>query len=52
MAECKYMNQVEKWGIFEVEMPGKSDGNPFTDYDITGTFSSKNETKTVDGFYD
>ena len=52
MADCKYMNQVEKWGIFEVEMQGKCDGNPFVDYDITGTFSCKHETKTVDGFYD
>lgn len=52
MADLKYMDQVEKWGVFEAEMPGKSDGNPFTDYTITGTFTSRNETKTVDGFYD
>ena len=52
MTEFKYSSQVEKWGIFEVSMPGKSEGNPFTDYEITGTFTSKNESKTVDGFYD
>ena len=52
MSEFTYLKSVEKWGIFEAEMPGKSDGNPFMDYAITGTFKSKNETKTVDGFYD
>ena len=52
MSTCKYNDKVEKWGVFEVEMPGKSDGNPFTDYTISGTFCGKEETKTVDGFYD
>lgn len=49
---CNYTDSVEKWGIFEAEMPGKSDGNPFTDYTIRGTFTNNAETKTVDGFYD
>ena len=52
MSTYKYPVSVEKWDVFEVEMPGKSTGNPFTDYTIQGTFSSKSETKTVDGFYD
>ena len=52
MSTCKYTESVEKWGTFEVEMPGRSAGNPFTDYDIRGTFKGKEETKTVDGFYD
>ena len=52
MSTCKYPVSVEKWDVFEVEMPGKSAGNPFTDYTIQGTFSSKSEAKTVDGFYD
>ena len=52
MSEFTYTSAVEKWGIFEVSMPGKSEGNPFTDYEITGTFTSKNEMKTVDGFPD
>lgn len=52
MNTCKYKNSVEKWDVFEVEMPGKADGNPFTDYTIQGTFSGRSETKTVDGFYD
>lgn len=49
---CKYNETVEKWGIFEAEIPGRTDGNPFTDYTIQGTFLGKEEIKTVDGFYD
>ena len=52
MSTCKYTESVEKWGTFEAEMPGKHEGNPFTDYAIQGTFKGKEETKTVDGFYD
>ena len=33
-------------------MSGRHEGNPFTDYTIQGTFKGKEETKTVDGFYD
>ena len=52
MSTCKYQNQVEKWDVFEVEVFGKKEGNPFADYTIEGVFSGKEETKTVDGFYD
>lgn len=46
------MQTVEKWGVFEVSAEGKTAGNPFTDYTITGTFRGKNEVVTADGFYD
>lgn len=52
MSLCKYNESVEKWDVFEVEISGKMEGNPFTDYKIWGTFYGKEETKTVDGFYD
>ena len=48
----KYQKTVEKWCVFEAEFSGKREGNPFTDYTISGNFSGKEETKTVDGFYD
>ena len=41
MSTCKYTESVEKWGTFEAEMPGKHEGNPFTDYAIQGTFKGK-----------
>lgn len=47
-----YPKQVERWGVFEIALPGRADGNPFTDYEIHGTFTGKNESKTVSGFYD
>ncbi|MGN0164248.1 MAG: DUF5060 domain-containing protein, partial [Candidatus Ornithomonoglobus sp.] len=43
---------IRKWDMAEFEFHGFSDGNPFTDYEITGEFSCENETKTVQGFYD
>ena len=46
------MRQIEKWGLFEVSVDGKSDGNPFLDYSIAGTFQSADETVKVNGFYD
>ena len=44
--------QIEKWKVFEISCEGRSEGNPFTDYTITGTFSCPQEEITVDGFYD
>ncbi len=46
------MNSVEKWGTFEAAFHGKSDGNPYVDYEIKGEFTGANEQKCVDGFYD
>lgn len=43
---------IEKWCIFEKSFKGRSDGNPFCDYNIVAEFKSKYEQITVDGFYD
>ena len=43
---------VERWGMFELACPGRTDGNPFTDYSIQGVFTGEKETVTVSGFYD
>lgn len=43
---------TERWGIFERSFTGKTDGNPFADYNITAHFKNENESITVDGFYD
>ena len=43
---------VEKWGVFELSLPGKTDGNPFTDYEIRGRFEGRHEDVMVSGFYD
>ena len=46
------MRQAEKWGVFEIALSGRSEGNPFLDYAVEGTFSGAGETVRVDGFYD
>ena len=46
------MQIVEKWGMFEIAVPGKAEGDPFTDYTVRAVFTGRNETVTVDGFYD
>lgn len=38
--------------MLEISLEGKTEGNPFTDYGIQGTFTGKQERVTVDGFYD
>ena len=43
---------VERWGILELTLTGKTDGNPFTDCSIRGRFSGDREDVTVSGFYD
>ena len=43
---------VERWGVMEITLPGKTEGNPFTDYSIQGRFNGEKESKTVSGFYD
>lgn len=43
---------VEQWGIYQVELTGPSDGNPFTDVELQAVFRYRNRTVEVDGFYD
>lgn len=43
---------MKKYDLFEVSLKGKTDGNPFTDYEIYGEFQTDGKTKTVSGFYD
>ena len=43
---------VERWGLLELSLPGRTGGNPFTDYEIRGRFTGEKEDVTVSGFYD
>lgn len=51
MKPIQVTQSLERWDVFEISCTGTTDGNPFTQAIIQGTFISKNETKVVDGFY-
>ena len=45
--------RIEQWGMFEVELPGPTDGNPFRRRRAHGARSNTTATsRTVTGFYD
>lgn len=52
MGMCVYDNEVERWGLFQVRLTGKREGNPFADYSITAEFTGEKERKQIFGFYD
>ncbi|HEY0956696.1 MAG TPA: DUF5060 domain-containing protein [Roseateles sp.] len=53
LALCSAAAQaVEQWGVFEVELKGPADGNPFIDVQLSARFSDGTQTVEVDGFYD
>jgi hypothetical protein len=43
---------VEKWGVFELELKGPADGNPFVDVRLSAVFTNGAATREVAGFYD
>lgn len=46
------MTTVERYGLFEVRVKGTSEGNPFLERSLRGTFRGEGENVSVDGFYD
>lgn len=43
---------IEQWDIFELELHGSAEGNPFLDVELSAQFTHKHRTVEVDGFYD
>ena len=43
---------VEQWGVYEAELSGPSEGNPFVDVELTAGFRHRNRVVEVDSFYD
>ena len=52
MSDQVKTQSVERWGIFELTLPGPSEGNPFLDVQIGAQFARSHRTIDVDGFYD
>ncbi len=46
------MQTSEQWGVYEIELTGPANGNPFLDVKIRGVFSIGHRSVEVDGFYD
>lgn len=45
-------SQVEKWGVYELALPGPSEGNPFTEVTFGARFRYQHREVLADGFYD
>lgn len=50
--QMQYKKRVPRWGVQEIVVTGRTEGNPFTDYEISAIFSNESEQKRVNGFYD
>jgi len=48
---CKDI-QVEKWDIFELDLKGPQEGNPYLDIKLSAVFLKGNREVKMDGFYD
>lgn len=43
---------VEKWDVFELELKGPAEGNPFVEVRVSAVFTDGTRTHEVAGFYD
>lgn len=52
MTVKKIDEQIERWGMFELELTGLEVGNPYQDVQVQAIFRFQQRTVKVDGFYD
>jgi len=45
-------DSAERWGVYEVTLPGPRAGNPFIDVQLRAQFQYRDRVVDVDGFYD
>jgi len=50
--EPKEIQEVQRWDIFELDLQGPIEGNPYTDYAFEAKFTNGSHTVSVPGFYD
>lgn len=50
--ESERSHSIEQWGVFEVSLPGPTNGNPFTDVPFGARFTFEHRTVEAAGFYD
>ncbi len=46
------MQEVSKWGVWEISVQGPKEGNPFAEQWVRLSVRGQNECREVDGFYD
>lgn len=52
MGKPEVLDEVERWGTWELSLDGPTDGNPFLDVQLNARFEHKHRAVEVDGFYD
>src|SRR5262245_49515912 len=52
MEDAHSVVAIEQWGLFELELQGSSDGNPYVDIDLKAGFFQGPRSIRVTGFYD
>jgi hypothetical protein len=50
--EVKKEHATEQWSVFEVALPGPSDGNPYMEITVNAVFKNGETVVNVPGFYD
>ncbi|MEM8889636.1 MAG: DUF5060 domain-containing protein, partial [Bacteroidota bacterium] len=50
--QVEALEKVEKWEVFEIELKGPSEGNPFWDVELHAEFIQGSDKLIVPGFYD
>ncbi|WP_372451564.1 DUF5605 domain-containing protein [Glycomyces salinus] len=51
-ARVRFRDRCPRWEVFELELSGPSEGNPFTDVELHAEFSDGQRPVRVGGFYD
>jgi len=50
--QSKEIAKTEQWDVYEIELTGPSEGEPFIDVELSAVFKLKEESISVPGFYD
>lgn len=45
-------SSVEQWGLYEIQLKGPTNGNPFVDVQVSAVFENGKQRVEVPGFYD
>ena len=45
-------DRVERWGLYEISLPGPASGNPFVGIELSAVFKNGDRSYQPEGFYD